>query len=95
MNTKKIIILAIAVILIASIVFAGFNEDTDISVTGLQYSSQAWGDYNNDGNPDLAICGSDSGGDILTKLYILNIDLKIIIKVIVMYLIINACIYIY
>jgi hypothetical protein len=72
MNTKKIIILAIAVILIASIVFAGFNEDTDISVTGLQYSSQAWGDYNNDGNPDLAICGSDSGGDILTKLYILN-----------------------
>lgn len=56
---KKKLCLGIVLILLTSIVLASYTEDTSISLTGLQYSSQSWADYNNDGDLDLAICGSD------------------------------------
>ena len=68
---KFSLILMISLVMVIS-VYSTFNVDSSISITGLQYSSQAWGDYNNDGNPDLAICGVDSSNIITTKLYILN-----------------------
>ena len=34
--------------------------DSGISLAGTLYSSVAWGDYNNDGNLDLAVCGQSS-----------------------------------
>lgn len=46
-------------ILLISFVASDYTYDSDLSssFTGLQYASQAWGDYDNDGNLDLAICG--------------------------------------
>jgi len=44
---------------------------TDISagLTGLQYSSIAWADYDNDGDPDLLTTGLTDGSTTLTVLY--------------------------
>ena len=40
------------------------------NLTGLQSSSLAWGDYDNDGHPDLIVCGTTDGGTtIKTTLY--------------------------
>ena len=52
----------------------GFNVFTDIgaSIQAVRRSAIAWGDYDNDGDPDIAICGTTSAGNIvpvITKIY--------------------------
>jgi predicted nucleotidyltransferase len=42
-----------------------FTEATNINLTGVDYSSVAFGDYDNDGDLDLLICGDP----LITKLY--------------------------
>lgn len=48
-----------------------FNEETGASLTGLYYSSGAWGDFDNDGDLDLILAGvaPEFGYDPVTKLY--------------------------
>jgi len=45
-----------------------FTEQTSISLTGVGYSSVAWGDYDNDGDLDLILTG-DNGSNRLAKIY--------------------------
>jgi predicted nucleotidyltransferase len=46
----------------------GLFTETSISLAGVEYSSVAWGDYDNDGDLDLLITGSNGSSD-MTKLY--------------------------
>ena len=41
----------------------------DIGFTNLKLSDIAWGDYNNDGNIDFAICGESQNGKFESRLY--------------------------
>ncbi|MFC1501197.1 FG-GAP-like repeat-containing protein, partial [Elusimicrobiota bacterium] len=43
-------------------------SDTSAALDAVDYSSLAWGDYDNDGDLDLALCGND-GTSIITKIY--------------------------
>ncbi len=45
-----------------------FTEQTSISLTGVDYSSAAWGDYDNDGDLDILLTGSSSSGYV-SKIY--------------------------
>jgi hypothetical protein len=45
-----------------------FTEQTGISLTGVSYSSAAWGDYDNDGKLDILLTGYCTSGPI-TKIY--------------------------
>ena len=45
-----------------------FTEQTSISLTGVQNSSAAWGDYDNDGDLDILLTGSDFGIPV-SKIY--------------------------
>ena len=45
-----------------------FTDQTSISFTGVSYSSCDWGDYDNDGDLDIIICGSD-GTNRKSKIY--------------------------
>jgi hypothetical protein len=45
-----------------------FIEQTSITLPGTQYSSAAWGDYDNDGNLDFLMTGSTSSGPV-SKIY--------------------------
>lgn len=40
------------------------------NVTGFQYAASAWGDYDNDGDPDLVVAGTDANGNNRAVLYI-------------------------
>ena len=46
----------------------GTFADTGIAFPGVQSGDVAWGDYDNDGDPDLLLIGASSGGRI-TRLY--------------------------
>jgi predicted nucleotidyltransferase len=46
-----------------------FTEQTGIALTGVQFSSVAWGDYDNDGNLDIILTGNSDTGPI-TKIYL-------------------------
>jgi uncharacterized repeat protein (TIGR01451 family) len=47
---------------------AGGFQEAD-SLTGVDSCSMAWGDFNNDGRPDLAVLGTNSSSSPLTTLY--------------------------
>ncbi|MCX6335393.1 MAG: FG-GAP-like repeat-containing protein [Bacteroidia bacterium] len=50
-----------------------FVEQTGIALTGVNFGSVAWGDYDNDGNLDILLTGSSSSGPI-SKIYRNNGD---------------------
>jgi predicted nucleotidyltransferase len=45
-----------------------FTEQTGISLTGVDYGSVAWGDYDNDGDLDILLTGRSSSG-LASKIY--------------------------
>ena len=53
-----------------------FTEETDISLTGLTYSSVAWGDYDNDGDLDIILTGKDANGFPNSKVFRNNLIMK-------------------
>ena len=52
-----------------------FTELTNLSITPVNYSSVAWGDYDNDGDLDILISGYD-GSNKVTKIYRNNSKIK-------------------
>ncbi|HLN22339.1 MAG TPA: FG-GAP-like repeat-containing protein [Bacteroidales bacterium] len=50
------------------IIVSDFQVQNGITLTGLQYSSSAWGDYDNDGDLDLLMSGYD-GTTYVTNIY--------------------------
>ena len=50
-----------------------FTEQTSITLTGVNYSSAAWGDYDNDGDLDILLTGYTGSGRI-SKIYRNNGD---------------------
>ncbi|MFH2049392.1 MAG: FG-GAP-like repeat-containing protein, partial [bacterium] len=51
-----------------------FTEQTGISLTGVLYSSIAWGDYDNDGDLDVLLTGYANSGNFISKIYSNNGD---------------------
>jgi len=46
-----------------------FTEQLSISLTGVNFSSAAWGDYDNDGYIDILITGQGAGSTYIAKIY--------------------------
>jgi hypothetical protein len=46
-----------------------FAELTGVSLVGTTYSSVSWGDYDNDGDPDILLAGQVSIDKYITKIY--------------------------
>jgi hypothetical protein len=46
-----------------------FTQQTDISLTGVKFSSIVWEDTDNDGDPDILMSGLDSSDILSCKLY--------------------------
>jgi hypothetical protein len=46
-----------------------FTDQNNLILTGVVYSSIAWGDYDNDGNLDILITGQNSFGKEISKIY--------------------------
>jgi PKD repeat protein/predicted nucleotidyltransferase len=53
-----------------------FTEVTDVSLTGIGFSSAKWGDYDNDGDLDILLSGQGSGATAITKIYRNNYLMK-------------------
>ena len=53
-----------------------FTEQTPISLTDVQYSDAAWGDYDNDGDLDIVLTGSNS---INPRAYLKFLEIMVII----------------
>jgi PKD repeat protein/predicted nucleotidyltransferase len=45
-----------------------FTEQTSVHLAGVHYSSVSWGDYDNNGDLDILLCGDNSTG-IMSKVY--------------------------
>ena len=45
------------------------SGDVDDALIGIRYSSVAWGDYDNDGDPDILFTGRDAGSGRVAKVY--------------------------
>jgi len=48
----------------------GVFTETDKEFTGVQYSSAAWGDYDDDGDLDILLSGYSGYGEYISKIYI-------------------------
>jgi len=48
----------------------GSFTDTSANVTGVDFSSVAWGDYDNDGDLDILLSGRDPGGALIARVYL-------------------------
>jgi len=46
-----------------------FTPQYQIKLAGVQYSSTSWGDYDNDGDIDLLLCGYNESSQKITKIY--------------------------
>jgi hypothetical protein len=51
-----------------------FSENTSANLTGVYYSSLAWGDFNNDGFPDILLTGFNTDDSAVSYLYKNNGD---------------------
>ena len=51
-----------------------FTEQTGISLTGVNNSSAAWGDYDNDGDLDILLTGQETSSGKVLKIYNNNND---------------------
>ena len=70
MESKKIAILIIGLFVVMAIDLAAQPfEPITSSFTGLGRSYVAWGDFDNDGDLDVAVCGITTAGDHLTQIY--------------------------
>jgi predicted nucleotidyltransferase len=47
---------------------SGFT-DIGVALTGVRFSSVAWGDYDNDGDLDILLTGEDSGDTVVSQVY--------------------------
>ncbi|WP_214560669.1 beta strand repeat-containing protein, partial [Planktothrix agardhii] len=47
----------------------GFSENTNISLTGVAYSSVTTADFDKDGDTDILLTGQDSSGNPISKIY--------------------------
>lgn len=47
----------------------GSFRPVDVNIPGVVYGSLAWGDYDNDEDPDLTISGSTGGGNSILRIY--------------------------
>jgi hypothetical protein len=76
---KKFYTIALLVLLIGfaypQYIFAQtFTDQTAISLTGMTSGEVVWGDYDNDGDLDILMCGLDASFNRLTKIYRNNGD---------------------
>jgi len=72
MRRKNPVLILISVLLFTAlnITFSQqFTEMTEISLTGVNESSVAWGDYDNDGDLDILITGLSDPGGWISKIY--------------------------
>ncbi|MFZ5518918.1 MAG: choice-of-anchor D domain-containing protein [Candidatus Zhuqueibacterota bacterium] len=58
-------------VLLMAVAVPGYGQFTDIGagLTGVYYSSVAWGDYDNDGDLDMLLTGNDLSGGAIAKVY--------------------------
>ncbi|MFC1501179.1 FG-GAP-like repeat-containing protein [Elusimicrobiota bacterium] len=47
----------------------GTFSDINASIIGVEYGDVDWGDYDDDGDLDLAVCGISGGGERITRIY--------------------------
>ncbi|MBD2484234.1 FG-GAP-like repeat-containing protein [Planktothrix sp. FACHB-1365] len=47
----------------------GFSENTNVSLSGVSYSSVTTADFDKDGNIDILLTGKDSSGNPISKIY--------------------------
>ncbi|WP_043938751.1 beta strand repeat-containing protein, partial [Planktothrix prolifica] len=47
----------------------GFSENTNVSLTGVRYSSVTTADFDNDGHTDILLTGQDSSSNSISKIY--------------------------
>ncbi len=53
---------------------SGSFADVGAGLPGVQYGSVAWGDYDSDGDLDIAVCGSSNCCGLITRIYRNNPD---------------------
>ncbi|WP_254173274.1 putative Ig domain-containing protein [Planktothrix pseudagardhii] len=47
----------------------GFSENTNVSLTGVRYSSVTTADFDKDGDTDILLTGKDSSNNLISKIY--------------------------
>jgi predicted nucleotidyltransferase len=66
---KRTILLLLFTLAVNLLFSQTFTEQTGISLTGVDLSSVAWGDYDNDGDLDILLTGDKSFNDPISKIY--------------------------